>query len=89
MLSTLLIIIGGAIILWGVAVSVLIYRSRQDYLNSLTDQYLSGYSDSDTIPAEIALKIFRRLITRVIVIVSAVLFVEIAGFALLVVSQVI
>lgn len=89
MLSTALLIIGGAIILWGIAVFILIYRSRQDYLDSLTSRFLSGYSDTDTVPAEITLIIFRKLIIRVICIISAVLFVEIAGFALLVVSQVI
>lgn len=89
MMSIALMIIGGAIILWGIAVSVLIYRTRQDYIQAISDKYLGDFSDDDIIPDEITLRIFKNLIRRVILVFSAILFIEVAGFALLVVSQVI
>lgn len=89
MISVALIIIGCAIILWGVGVTVLIYRSRQDYIQTLSERYLGDFKDDDIIPDEITLKIFRNLIRRVIFVFSAILFIEVAGFALLVVAQVI
>lgn len=89
MMSIALMIIGSAIILWGIGVTVLIYRTRQDYIQSISDKYLGDFADDDIIPDEITLRIFKNLIRRVILIFSAILFIEVAGFALLVVSQVI
>lgn len=89
MMSIALMIIGAAIILWGIAVTVLIYRTRQDYIQTISDKYLGDFSDDDIIPDEITLRIFKNLIRRVILVFSAILFIEVAGFALLVVSQVI
>ncbi len=89
MMSTALMIIGAAIILWGIAVTVLIYRTRQDYIQTISEEYLGGFADDDIIPDEITLRIFKNLIRRVILVFSAILFIEVAGFALLVVSQVI
>lgn len=89
MISVALIIIGCAIILWGIGVSVLIYRSRQDYIRTISERYLGDFKDDDIIPDEITLRIFRNLIRTVILAFSAILFIEVAGFALLVVAQVI
>ena len=89
MISVALMIIGTAIILWGVGVVLLVYHTRQDYIRSISEKYLGDLADDDIVPDEITLRIFKNLIRRVIFGFSAVLFIEVAGFALLVVAQVI
>ena len=86
MLSVILYIIGGAIMLCGIIMAIIIYLSRQDFLDSLSDSYLGDYSDDDSIPDNITIKIIGTLIRRVILVVFIFLLIEMSGCALLIVA---
>ncbi len=86
MISVILYILGGAIILCGIFSAVIIYSSRQDFLNSLSETYLKNYSDTDIIPDGLTVKIIGLLIRRVMLTVFMILLVEMSGCALLIVA---
>jgi hypothetical protein len=86
MISVILYILGGAIMLCGILSAIIIYSSRQDFLNSLSEAYLKNYSDTDIIPDGLTVKIIGLLIRRVMLTVFMILLVEMSGCALLIVA---
>ena len=86
MLSVILYIIGSAIMLCGIIMAIIIYLSRQDFLDSLSDSYLGDYSDDDSIPDNITIKIIGTLIRRVILVDFIFRLIEMSGCALLIVA---
>lgn len=86
MIRISLYILGAAIMLCGILIAAIIYISRQFLISSLSDKYLRDYSDNDTIPDELAIKLIGSLILRVTLIIFTILLIETAGGALLIVG---
>lgn len=89
MIKILLYITGISILLCGAAIALIMYLSRQEFINGLSSKYLSDYNDSDMIPNDIVISMFGALIRHVLLILFAVVLIETSGASLLVVASVI